>query len=259
MPSTPSNLATFRAKDGYDRWSRWTDGPLFALAILFLALLVVPRLWEVTPTVRTALTVTNYSIWAAFAVDYFARLYLAERRWRYVRTHVLDLLIVALPMLRPLRFFRVLRFVSVAAIAHKRASASLHGRMLTYVAVTTVVSLVLAGALIRDVEAPAEGSNIHTLSDGLWWAVTTVTTVGYGDRYPVTDIGRIIAFALMLIGIALLGVITASIATWFVDRLKGVTEEIGSSEERTDRRFDEVMSELRALRAEVASLSRESA
>jgi voltage-gated potassium channel len=61
-----------------------------------------------------------------------------------------------------------------------------------------------------------EGSNIKNFGDGLWWAMTTVTTVGYGDKFPVTTEGRFLAVALMIMGISLVGVITASVAAWFV-------------------------------------------
>jgi voltage-gated potassium channel len=82
--------------------------------------------------------------------------------------------------------------------------------------------LVLAAAAMYDVERRAPSGNIKTFPDELWWAITTVTTVGYGDRYPTTGTGRLVGGALMLVGIALLGVITASIAAWFVDRLRDV-------------------------------------
>ena len=252
-----SRLEQFRANNGYARWSGRTERPLFVLAVLFLALLLVPRVWALSHSEVLLLEAGNILIWAAFALDYVARLYLARHRWWFVRTHVLDLLIVALPLLRPLRVFAMLRVVSVAAIANKHASASLHGRILTYVAVTAGMAVVLAGVAIRDVERNAPGANIHSFGDGLWWAAATVTAVGYGDLYPVTTLGRVIAIALMLVGIALLGVITASIAAWFVQRLRGVSDEIESSEERTDRAIHAVLEEVRALRAEVAELKGE--
>jgi voltage-gated potassium channel len=74
----------------------------------------------------------------------------------------------------------------------------------------------IAAVQITISERDVEGSNIKTFDDGLWWAVTTVTTVGYGDRFPTTSEGRILAVMLMLVGISLVGVITASVASWFV-------------------------------------------
>ena len=65
-------------------------------------------------------------------------------------------------------------------------------------------------------ERAIEGSNIKNFGDGLWWAITTVTTVGYGDRYPTSAEGKFLAVGLMVVGISLMGVITASVAAWFV-------------------------------------------
>jgi voltage-gated potassium channel len=73
---------------------------------------------------------------------------------------------------------------------------------------------------ILELEEPADGSTIHSVSDALWWAFATVTTVGYGDEYPVTNGGRIVAMILMMVGVALVSVITGWLAKWFLSRPK---------------------------------------
>jgi voltage-gated potassium channel len=78
----------------------------------------------------------------------------------------------------------------------------------------------LAAIAVLDVERDAEGANITTFGDAVWWAATTVTTVGYGDRYPVTTEGRVIAVALMVAGIATVGAVMASIAAWMVAQVQ---------------------------------------
>lgn len=244
-------LSRFRNRSGYERWSKVTDTPLLALALLFVVVLVVPLLADLSPAQQFAATAVNAAIWAVFTIDYFARLYLALDRWRYVRTHVLDLVIVILPMLRPLRALRVIRVLrlgSVAALAHKRATRSLHVRVTTFVLSAVVVSLLASGIAIREAERGSPEANIKTFGDGLWWAATTVTTVGYGDRFPTTPLGRLIAVALMLVGIALLGVVTASFAAWFVDRLRTVEEKVEAVEEKTEVTLDAVLAELREVR-----------
>jgi voltage-gated potassium channel len=85
----------------------------------------------------------------------------------------------------------------------------------------------LGAVAVLDAEQDVQDANITSLGDALWWAATTVTTVGYGDRYPVTTTGRVIAICLMILGIALVGAVTASIAAWFVSSLK--TEESAAS------------------------------
>ena len=115
----------------------------------------------------------------------------------------------------------------------------------------------VAALAVLDAERDAPNASITTLGDALWWTVTTITTVGYGDRYPATVEGRIVAGALMLGGIALLGVVTASIASWFVETVRATGEEVAREAEqdterqaeRTSAQLDAVLAELRALHA----------
>jgi voltage-gated potassium channel len=119
-----------------------------------------------------------------------------------------------------------------------------------YAVAGAVVVIGVAAMSMVAVERGARGANIRTLPDGLWWAVTTVTTVGYGDRYPTTVTGRLIAIGLMVVGIALLGVVTATIAAWFVGRLRGVEE----TERRTEELLTTLVDELREVRARLDEL-----
>jgi voltage-gated potassium channel len=195
-------------------------------------------------------------IWAAFAVDYVVRLYLAPQRWRFVRSHPVDLLIVVVPFLRPLRLARLLRLLrlgSVAGVAQKRVT-SLHARVSTYIVTTAAIVVLVAAFLMYDAEKDAPNGNIHSFTDALWWAATTVTTVGYGDRYPTTGEGRLIAVGLMVVGIALLGVITATIAAWFVGRLR----QVESVEERTEATLTDVLAELQRVHARLDAMERTS-
>jgi voltage-gated potassium channel len=97
---------------------------------------------------------------------------------------------------------------------------------------------------VYDAERHSESANITTFGDAAWWTLTTMSTVGYGDRFPTTVEGRLIAVGLMVAGIALLGVITGTIATWFVDRI----ERVEKAENRTQEQLDELMRELKELR-----------
>jgi voltage-gated potassium channel len=254
-----STLREARNCDGYERWSRRTDVPLLVLAVLFVVVLVLPLVLDLSPVARVVVTAANVAIWAVFAVDYVARLYLSLDRRRYVRTHVLDLLIVLLPMLRPLRALRVLRVLrvgSVAAFAHQRATDSLHARATVYVVSAALVSMIVSAVAIREAERGSPDANITSVREGLWWALTTVTTVGYGDQYPTTLAGRLVALGLMLVGIALLGVVTAAIAAWFVDRLQqaegNVVQEV---EETTQATLDQVLTELREVKRQLDTVS----
>lgn len=205
-----------------DVWERRSEWPLAALAVAFFAVYAIPIIdTGLSDGARRAFHVASLVLWAAFAVDFAVRLWLA-RCWRYFWTHTPDLAMIALPMLRPLRTIRVLLLIRVL---NRRAANTLHGRVGLYVVFSFVVLLFTAALAELDAERGQAGSNINGFGDALWWSMTTVSTVGYGDRYPVTAEGRFVAAALMLGGIALIGVITAALATWLIDRVREVTQD----------------------------------
>ena len=166
---------------------------------------------------RGFLTVVSWTVWVAFALDFVARLTLATNRVSYARSHWYDVALILIPMLRPLR---LLRIFALARILHRSAANSLIGRVSIYVAGTAIMAVGLGAIAVLDAEQGSAEANITTFGDALWWAATTVTTVGYGDRFPVTAAGRLIAVALMLVGIALVGAVTASIAAWLVAQVE---------------------------------------
>jgi voltage-gated potassium channel len=234
--SLRSRLARVRAGEGYERWERRTDVPLMLLALVFVVVLLVPVVHpDQPPALRLALDLLNVTIWAVFAVDYLVRLYLARERWLFVRRNVLDLVVIAVPMLRPLRvlrgaravrLFRVVRLGALAGRTGRTARHALHVRATTYVAGGATLLLFIAAAGMVGAERSHPEANIQTFGDALWWAMTTVTTVGYGDRYPVTPEGRLVATFLMVVGIALLGFLTAAVAAWFVSQLTANREQV---------------------------------
>ncbi|HEY1135203.1 MAG TPA: potassium channel family protein [Nocardioides sp.] len=122
-----------------------------------------------------------------------------------------------MPLLRPLRVLRVLAFMR---ILQRTAAGGLAGRATTYVLGTALISLFLGAIAVLDAEQDAPGANITTFGDALWWATTTVTTAGYGDRFPVTGEGRVLAVVLMLVGIGAVGVVTASLAAWLLSHVR---------------------------------------
>jgi voltage-gated potassium channel len=229
------------------RWERWTQRPLLALAVAFAVAYAVPIVASpASPAVTRACAVVEWAVWAAFAADYVVRLSLARDRGTFVRTHWLDLLAVLLPLIQPLR---LLRLVSTLLLVGRRARMASQVRLTTYVA-GSVVGLLMFGSLaVLSVERDAPGGNIKTLGDAVWWSFTTMTTVGYGDHAPTTGLGRVLAVGLMLSGIALLGVVTANIAAWFIARFEDDAEE-----RRQTAAIEALTEEVRTLRAEVAAL-----
>ena len=231
------------------RWEQRTEWPLVILAIIFLVAYATPILDQsLSPALRSACHVVNIAIWIAFAIDYASRLALA-RRWRYFWTHLHDLAMVVLPVLRPLRLLRLLLLLRVL---NRRAASSLHGRVVIYIGGSAVLLVGCAALAMLDAERRHDGANISSFGDALWWAMTTVTTVGYGDRYPVTTEGRGIATALMIGGIALIGVITATFASWLIDRVRTVAED---EQAATRADLQRLSAEIGALRPTTLSTS----
>src|SRR5690606_419094 len=147
-----------------------------------VVVLVVPLAVTVPRPYDVLLAAVSALIWLAFALDYVIRLYLAPDRGRYVRTHLVDLLVVLLPMLRPLRAFALLRAVpvgSAAVRAQQRATHSLHARVTAYVLSAVVVALLVGGVAVHEAERRSPDAPLDSVADGIWWAVVTVTTVGY--------------------------------------------------------------------------------
>ena len=114
-----------------------------------------------------------------------------------------------------------------------------------------IVAYVAALAALQ-AERYAEGSSITSFGDAMWWALTTMTTVGYGDTYPVTTGGRVVGALLMVTGVALLGVVTATLASWLVERVTDADD--AEDERRAAAEREELRAEIAALRAQVELL-----
>lgn len=229
------------------RWEQAAEWPLTATALLFLLAyawpILAPDLEKPWPAVFRVIT---WAAWAVFALDFVVRLLLSERRGAFVRTHLFDLAVIVLPLLRPLR---LLRLVVLLKVLNRYAGVSLRGRVGVYIGGATTLVLFVAALAVLDAERGRAGSNIETFGDALWWSFATVTTVGYGDRFPVTTAGRLVAIVLMLAGIALLGVVTASVASWLIEQVREVEDESATA---TRRDVAALAAEVAALRDELA-------
>lgn len=191
--------------------SAWLyEAAMGALAVLAVWLLTLP------PSPEGELV--SYGIWIIFVADYAVRLTRASDRRRFIREHVIELVAIlpwdifrAARVLRLVRLLRVLR----AGVWFWRASRELQAvarqNGLGYVLAVASGIVLLGSAIFRFVE-PGVGS----YGEALWWAVVTVTTVGYGDIAPQTVAGRMVAAVLMLVGIGIIGMVTSSLATYFL-------------------------------------------
>jgi voltage-gated potassium channel len=155
-----------------------------------------------------------------------------------MRHNVIDLLVVVLPFLRPLRFIRLGRAVQLAVVlarASKAVRAVLTRHKLQWVLLVALVVIVGAAALVAELERGEPGASIDSFLEALWWGVTTVTTVGYGDENPVTAAGRAVAAVLMVLGIGIFAVLAASLASYFIEQGKGVEDRLADIQIRLDQ------------------------
>ncbi|MZD06634.1 two pore domain potassium channel family protein [Streptomyces sp. SID5785] len=197
------------------RWERRTAGVLAAASLLFLASYALRVLGHGLPgPLRDACLAVTFAAWSVFLVDYVVRRRLSGQRWpRFVRTHWLDTLVLLLPLLRPVRIVQAYDRVQ---LRHDRPRFSLHARVIVYAGVSTLLLGFAASLAVYHVERPAPGATIRTYGDAVWWACTTVSSVGYGDMAPVTPLGRLVAVALMGCGLALLGAVVGAFSSWLL-------------------------------------------
>ena len=170
--------------------------------------------------------IANWLIWAVFAIELAAVLIVAKRKGAALRAHWLDVVVVVLTIplfskflasLRLIRLARLLRLLRAGVIVSRALQAERRltsAQVFRAVGLVTVFIVFIAGAA----EATVDSSDFKTYWDGVWWAIVTVTTVGYGDLYPKTVAGRIVGILLMLVGIGFLSVLTATIASRFIQQ-----------------------------------------
>src|SRR6476620_6820379 len=229
-----------------ERWDKRTDLPLAGVAIVFLALYSVKVLVRPQGSADKAVDIALLVVYCMFVVDYAVRLYLADPRGRWFVRHLWALPIIVLHFLLTLRLLSL----AVEAGALQRAvGETTGGKVIVYTACGAVAIVYAASLAILDVEGTRPESKIHTLGDALWWAATTVTTVGYGDLSPVTPMGKLVAVALMIGGIALVGSVTATVALWILQR---VAMEDAAEEVATRAQIEELREEIRRLARSVS-------
>ena len=234
------------SQDALDRFERQTALPMMILALAIIPLLVLPLVFELSPAVESTFVALDWFIWVAFVLEYGIRLYLAPSKRYFVSHHIIDLLFVLIPFLRPLRIVRSVRAFSLLRAfrgtiillrAVKAAKTVVTTHKLGYTLLIAVAVVVGSGLLVATVEESNPERNIQSIPDGLWWAVTTITTVGYGDRFPVTAAGRAIGAGVMILGIGLFGLLAATLASFLIEKDldKEIDPQIAEMGERLER------------------------
>ncbi len=229
-----------------DERSRWVqkrlEWPVIIAALLTIPTLVIQESHFGQPW-HDLSVVLNWATWMVFLIEFVVMMWLAPRRRDWLRSHLIDVAVVFLtPPFAPAawqaaRVFRLVRLLRLVRVFSVRRLLSLDG--IKYVGLIAGLTVIVGGAAFASIETH-EG-HVLTTWDGVWWAVTTVTTVGYGDIAPETDGGRIIAMMIMLVGIGFVALLTAFIADRFISEQKTAEnkeEQILAELRRINRRLD---------------------
>ncbi|HEU0055541.1 MAG TPA: ion transporter [Longimicrobium sp.] len=232
-------------------------------ALLMLALnvyvLLVLAAWTVLPLSPDTARILEYAdaaVCAVFLADFARGLVRAKSKPAYLRWGWIDLVssiptigvlrlgraVRVVRVLRLLRGFRSVRHLTAHLLRRRAQAASSAAALISF------LLIIFSAIAILHFERGAEGANIQSPADALWWAAVTITTVGYGDRFPVTPEGRAMATALMVAGVGLFGTFTGLVATWFLT----------PAERREMHDLEEIRTRLDALVMEIRELRRPS-
>jgi len=214
-----------------------TELPLLVLSFAMIPLLIGPLIWKLSPSEESVFLTIDWFIWVLFAVDMGIKFVVAPHRQAYLRRHWLEVLVVVVPFFRPLRILRIFIFGSRAWVGMRRLVN------VDFLLVYGIGLVIIAATVVASVEG-GENASIQSFPDALWWAVVTITTVGYGDMVPVTAVGRAVGFILMLGGIAFFSGLTANFASFLVR----------GHDDPHKKALTELVAEVNSLRQEVVKL-----
>lgn len=223
-------------------WHRRTQVPLMLASLVYLIAYSWRVIGGLTGAAHTVVTVVILATWAVFIVDYLVRLSLAENRVAWFRSHLGTLAIALIPVFRLVLLLQVLTRVPGM---RPSAGTRLRTQIMVYGAGAGVLLIYIASLAVLEVERRAPAANIETFSEAIWWACVTITTTGYGDFFPVTGLGRLIGVGVMFSGVALAGIITATLASWVLERAARHNDD---AEPATRGQLREVMRKLDGLR-----------
>ncbi len=200
------------------------DLVILALSIYVLVALLIDTFFKLSPELSKLLNFIDNIVCAIFLFDFFYRFFKAESKLQFLKWGWIDFIssIPTVNFLRWGRAFRIMRlFRLLRAFRSTKYLVSYVFRnrqqgAFTSVAIIAVLMVIFSSIAMLQVETDSN-SNIKTAEDSVWWAFVTVTTVGYGDKYPVTTEGRVIAAFLMVTGVGLFGTFTGFVASWFVE------------------------------------------
>lgn len=206
---------------GLARWETFTAVPMLLLSLAWIVCITLYVLNEPNSEGRIPSGVALVSIWVVFIIDYVTRLALAKHRKLFFKESWLDLCSVVIPIMRPFHLLTYLRGISYF---RKPTRGALRARLAVWGFSFAVIFIYTIALSVFEVERNAPGRTIDSLGNAVWWAMVTITTVGYGDYTPVTIPGRVLAVALMIGGIAIVGTTSAIVISVLNDRMQKVSQ-----------------------------------
>jgi voltage-gated potassium channel len=233
-----------------DRIEDITKYPMVVLGLAWLVLLILVGTTDLNGSSSVLLVGTLFVLWVVLLVEYLVRLVVSPDRRGYLRRRWVEPVTVVVP---PFEGWHLVGMEKMSLLVHEgvlRVQAILKHHSLFRVLIAATATLFLGAWLVLLFEDHTKGSNIHNYSGALWWAIVTVTTVGYGDRFPVSGAGRAVAVVLMLVGIGLIGVLTATVASVFVK------EHTDANKEEIKRGHATLGYELAVLSVRLADIER---
>lgn len=236
-------LSKYRGEKNLTAWEERSSRPMFVASVLYLLAFAAPIMsTHIQEPYDGYLNIIQLILWGLFAADYCIRLYLAPRRLYFITHNLMNLAIVLLPAWRIVSFLAMIHLTTNRQ--YKRLS-ELAVKLFGY----TAIFIIMFALAIYSVESSESGAMIRDLPTAYWWTFTTLATVGYGDVYPITGIGRVIAVVVMLYGVGMVAVATGALASWIIEKIGGREEQEYPATKADVDDLRQEISELRALLA----------
>ena len=236
-------LSKYRGEKNLAAWEERSSRPMFVASVLYLLAFAAPIMsTRIQEPYDGYLNIIQLILWGLFAADYCIRLYLAPRRLYFITHNLMNLAIVLLPAWRIVSFLAMIHLTTNRQ--YKRLS-ELAVKLFGY----TAIFIIMFALAIYSVESSEPGAMIRDLPTAYWWTFTTLATVGYGDVYPITGIGRVIAVVVMLYGVGMVAVATGALASWIIEKIGGREEQEYPATKADVDDLRQEISELRALLA----------
>jgi len=204
-------------------------------------LVLLPFLVQLSPSALYVVHLCEWATYGLFVLEYTVRFFVADNKKEFIWENLIDTAVIILPVFSPIipdaRYLIGLRVISAIALmldVGKDLHHLFRAKNVPYAMFCSLLTCVVCGVLAYNFEHAANGANITSPQDGVWWAFATLSTVGYGDKYPVTEIGRLLALPLMVLGPLFIGIMTAGLTATM---MKPTEEELAEEHRADDERL----------------------